>query len=551
MYTFRGWHGAFRRPLVPVVMLLILAGCMDEPAVPAPVAGLTEIAPAASVVAGGSTAILEATATARATLPPTPTLVPPTATPETTRATFTAANCPFQPGGRSVTCGYLTVPENRTRENGREIQLFVAIVHSSSEAPENDPIIFLHGGPGGQAGWYTASVANNFGESLGQRDLIVFDQRGAGLSVPSLDCPEWQATVYPRVSDIVSPEERRATVEGVHRTCYERLAATGIDFASYHSAASAADINDLRLALGYDRVNLFGVSYGSRLALTVMRDYPHIVRSAVLDSTVPLEVDMYANLSTNRQRAFDLLFSHCSADAACAGAFPDLEERFYALAERLDAEPLVMQLRYAGDSQLYDVAVDGDVLIGALHWALYSTEALPHLPRYIDELERGIVTNWRELIYSWTFLADGFSEGASAAVWCYDEVGFSRMVQVRDTLHPRQEAFAQNERAAWVDQCAIWQVGPGPPVENEPVHTAIPTLILAGEFDPITPPQWGEQVARTLENAYYFEFPSVSHGVLSARTCARAMVAAFLGAPHEEPALECYSLLRDTTFIIR
>jgi pimeloyl-ACP methyl ester carboxylesterase len=535
--------------LLPVATLLILAGCVDEPAVLAPTAAPTAMAAERTDAPGAPTAILETTATA--TLPPTPTLVPPTATPETTTASFAEAECPFHPGGWAVTCGYLTVPENRSQENGREIRLFVAIVHSTSDPPANDPIIFLHGGPGGQAGWYTLSIAVNFGDALAQRDLIVFDQRGAGLSEPSLDCPEWQATIYPRYGEIVPPEERRATAEGVHRACFERLAATGNDFAGYNSTASAADINDLRLALGYDQVNLFGISYGSRLALTVMRDYPHMVRSAILDSTVPLEVDMYAALPANRQRAFDMLFSHCAADAQCAAAFPELEERFYALAERLDGEPVTLQLRYEGNSQLYDVAVNGDVLIGALHWALYSTELLPHLPRYIDELERGIVTNWRDLIYSWAFIGDGFSEGASAAVWCYDEFGFSSGNQVTETLHPRQQEYAAYERAAWVDQCAVWQVAAGPAMENEPVRSGIPTLVLAGEFDPITPPQWGRQVAETLDKAHFYEFPSVSHGVRSARRCARDMVTAFLAAPDREPALDCYSQLQDTTFITR
>jgi pimeloyl-ACP methyl ester carboxylesterase len=529
------------------VLLVYLEGCGGEQARLGSTTGPTAVAAAPATAMVAPTGSLAATPR----LPPTPTLVPPTATPETTTATFAETECPFHPGGRLVTCGYLMVPENRNRANTREIKLFVAVVQNTSDTPASDPIIFLHGGPGGQAGWYTLSLANNFGDALAHRELIVFDQRGAGLSEPSLDCPEWQAIMYPRYGEILSPEERRATAEEAHRACYERLAATGIDFTSYNSAGSAADLNDLRLALGYDQVNLFGISYGSRLALTVMRDYPQIVRSVILDSTVPLEVDMYAALAGNRQRAFDLLFGHCEADASCVTAFPQLEQRFYSLAERLDAEPVLLQLRYAGDSQLYDVAVNGDVVIGALHWALYSSDILPHLPRYIDELDRGITTNWRDLIYSWAFIGDGFSEGASAAVWCHEEFGFSSGTQVTGTLHPRQQAYTAREHAARVDQCAVWQVDPGPLIENEPVRSGIPALVLAGEFDPITPPHWGRQVADRLDNAYFYEFPSVSHGVRSARSCARDMVTAFVDAPEREPVLDCYSQLQDTRFIIR
>lgn len=535
--------------LLPIAALLVLAGCADEPDAVAPTPVPAAIDAATSATAPPPTALLPPTVTA--TLPPTPTLVPPTATPETTMATFAETDCPFHRGGRAITCGYVVVPENRNDESGQEIRLFLAIAHSTSQSPEPDPIVFLHGGPGGQAGWYTPAIAVNFSAALEHRDLIVFDQRGAGLSEPLLDCPEVEQALYGVHGQLVVPEVWRETVEAGHRACYERLASAGTDFTRYNSAESAADINDLRLALGYDEVNLFGVSYGTRLALTTMRDYPHMVRSVILDSMVPLEVDMYATRHVNRERAFELVFSHCAADAQCADAFPQLEERFYRLVERLDSQPITLQVRNPADSQLYDVVVDGDMLITVFFWTLYSSEAIPNLPRYVSRLERGLTTDLRELVSSYAFLSEAFSEGASAAVWCYDEMGFSAQVPVTDTLHPRQQKYAAFDHAAQVDQCAVWKVGAGPEKENEPVRSAIPALILAGEFDPITPPLWGQQVAGTLDNAYYFEFPSASHGVLSARDCARAMVAAFVSAPSQEPALECYSQLQDTTFIIR
>lgn len=530
--------------VLAVVVAIVLVACADQPEVaPGPTSALAPLA--APPVAGS------ATAPAERQQAPTPTLLPPTPTPETTTATFTEGECPFQLGERAVTCGYLTVPENRRAAGGRQLQLAVAIVHATGNTPESDPIVFLHGGPGAQAVASTPWVANNLGEALVNRDLIVFDQRGMGLSQPSLDCPEVAAAVYPLLGQVQPPEVRREAAEAAHTACYRRLVATGIDLTQYNSAESAADINDLRLALGHDQVNLYGVSYGSRLALTAMRDYPHAVRSAILDSTVPLEVDMFATLHTHRARAFSLLFSHCAADARCAVAFPDLENRFYALVDKLDAEPLTVQLRYQGDSQLYDVAVDGDSLINILHWALYSGETIPYLPRYIAELESGIVTNWLDLIYAYAFIADGYSEGASAAVMCREEYGLSNMVLVTDTLHPRLQAAAASFLAAEADQCAIWQVAPAPALENEPVRSAIPTLILAGEFDPITPPYWGEQVAATLGTAYYYAFPGASHGVLSEQACAREMVAVFLDAPAQEPALDCFAQQQETTFFSR
>lgn len=542
------WSRAWLWLVPAAVLLFFLVGCADEAAVLAPTAAATAVAAAPSATVVAPTEILEATATA--TLPPTPTLVPATATPETTTATFAETECPFQPGENHITCGYLTVPENRSVPDNADIQLFVAIVHSSSEAPA-EPVIFVHGGPGAQAAGSAPRLTDRFGVLLATRDLIVFDQRGAGLSQPSLDCSEWPALIYPTYGTILTPEEQRVLMEEAHIACRDRLVASGIDLTAYHSAESAADVNALRLALGYEQVNLYGVSYGTRLALTTMRDFPHAVRSAILDSVVPLEVDLYAAIPAHRERSLELLFSHCAADDACGGAFSNLKGGFYTVVDALDAEPAMVYLRSGHTGQFYDVAVDGDMFIDAIFWALYSSETIPHLPRYLSQIARGNVTDWQGPVAIAAFRFDWSSEGAGTAVMCNEELAFSSMTPITETLHPRQQEYVARRQVARVDECAVWQLSGAPGIENEAVHSAIPSLVLAGEFDPITPPHWGKQVAETLDNAYYYEFPSVGHGVLGARGCARAMVVAFIDAPDREPVVDCFAELRDTTFIIR
>jgi pimeloyl-ACP methyl ester carboxylesterase len=487
-----------------------------------------------------------------AVLAPKPTLLPATPTPETTSATFTPVECPFWTAAHpAITCGYLAVPENRASDGSRQIRLFVAIAHTTGDNRAADPLVYLHGGPGASAASAVSYLADSLQDVLSSRDLIVFDQRGSGLSEPSLDCVEWPGIFYSRYDEILPPEAWRALTEQAHLACYQRLAAGGIDLSAYHSAASAADVNDLRLALGYAQVNLYGISYGTRLALTLMRDYPHAVRSAILDSTLPLEVDLYASLAAHTARSLDRLFAQCAGDSSCSAAFPDLERRFYALTDRLDAEPLALQLLNASDGQLYEVLVHGDMFITAARLALYDTARIPHLPRYFGELERGIITNWPELIAPVAFQYGGVSEGASTAVMCNEELAFSSMMPLTDTLHPRLQQYVARGRAVQVNECGLWQLPGGLAVENEPVRSAIPTLVLAGAYDPITPPAWGQQVAATLDNAFFYEFPGVGHGVLRGSDCGRELAAAFVMAPAEPALPVCLPQLQDLGFIIR
>ena len=198
---------------------------------------------------------------------------------------FNPAPCAFPvPGGYRVYCGYLVVPENRAAPNSALIQLHVAVFQSFAEGPEPDPVVHLAGGPGSSS---LDVVAYLFGQGLdavlNRRDFIFFDQRGTGYSRPRLDCPERNALTPTLLSGALSDDQEfQAIVDAFHR-CRDRLTAQGIDLSAYNSAASAADVNDLRLALGYEQLNLYGDSYGTRLALTVMRDYPGAVRSVVLE----------------------------------------------------------------------------------------------------------------------------------------------------------------------------------------------------------------------------------------------------------------------------
>ena len=223
--------------------------------------------------------------------PPSSTTAPATTVPSgPTEPAFSPGNCPFTPPrGTDPTCGYVSVPERRDRPDGRRIRLSVAVFPALA-AEKHPPLVYLEGGPGGEAlDGLPFTYEEVFSFLNEERTVVVFDQRGVGFSDPSLSCPELVDLDFELLDEDLSTDEWLARRLPVLDGCRERWVDGGVDFSAYNSAESAADVADLRLTLGYDEWDLYGLSYGTRLALTVMRDHPEGVRSVVLDSTYPPE----------------------------------------------------------------------------------------------------------------------------------------------------------------------------------------------------------------------------------------------------------------------
>jgi pimeloyl-ACP methyl ester carboxylesterase len=181
----------------------------------------------------------------------------------------------------------------------------------------------------------------------------------------------------------LSNEEWVESILGANLTCRDRLEEEGIDLSAYTSSEMAADVNDIRQALGYDVVNLFGVSYGTRTALTLMRDYPEIVRSAILDSPIPLEVDILGANAISSDDARNLLFERCAEDPICDAAFPDLQGAFDQLAEQLEANSITIPVTHLATNETYDVWVDSGILGASIIEALYNSETIVYVPKMI------------------------------------------------------------------------------------------------------------------------------------------------------------------------
>ncbi len=486
------------------------------------------------------TARPDPTATTQPIAKPAPTEVPvPTKAPATQG--LQPVSCSFSlPTGANATCYVLFVPENRASSNSRTIELAVAVFKSSGNNPAKDPVVYLEGGPGGNAlQALEFTYEDNFVPMLADRDVIVFDQRGTGYSKPSLACDEYTKLAYDTLNKNISLEEGNKLFIAALLKCHDRLIATGVDLTAYNSVASAADIEDLRKALGYEQWNLYGSSYGTRLALTTMREYPAGIRSVVLDATRSLQASE-TSTPGDVDRSFEKLFSGCKQDVACNKAFPNLHDRFYALVDTLNKEPIVDQATNPFTQKQLNILINGDALIGLTAQAMYSSDLITQLPKAVFAASEGIDHSlFVRLALNSVLQNEYLSYGMFFAVRCNEEISFDTV----EALAAADDAFPQQHQvfdlSTYTTICNTWQAGTAPTIENEPVISDIPTLVLAGEYDPATPPDDGREAAKTLTNSTFIEFPGRGHAPGFDGGCPQNIALAFLNDPTSKPDTSC------------
>lgn len=481
-----------------------------------------------------------------------------TTNPEPAAVAFEPASCEFDgPAEGAVECGWLEVPGDRSDPSGETLRLHVAVFESSNPNKAPDPVVFLQGGPGGDTLELLPLVfEDRFAHLLADRDVIFFDQRGTGYSEPSLACPELRELTFEYIEreDVPADEFLAIQLESIAE-CRDRLLDEGVDLDVYTSANNAADLADLRVALGIEEWNLYGISYGTRLALTAVRDHPEGIRSVVLDSVYPPDVDLIADAPANLDRSLRQLFDGCDADPACSAAYPDLETLFYQLLQDLDAQPVRAAVTDVFTGEVYEAVFDGAALGSIVFQSLYSADAIEVLPLMLDNIASG--ETYELSILTSSFLANGefVSVGMQFSVQCHEEAVFTspELVTSASAEYPRLEpilAAATNLGPSFFDVCGLWGAGQASPLENEPVGSAVPTLVLAGEYDPITPPAWGLRAAETLEDATFVEFSGLGHGPTADAPCPQEVLRAFLNAPAEPVPTACVADMEPPGFAV-
>jgi pimeloyl-ACP methyl ester carboxylesterase len=486
---------------------------------------------------------------------PTPTATAPGA------ARFQQSTCPFplESGfhdGGNVRCGALLVPEDRTNPTGARISVAAAIFKTPAANPAPDPIIFLQGGPGGRLiedfapliMRHTLDLAGQFGN----HDVILIDQRGTGYSRPSLQCDEVVRLEFLTDRNI-SVQQAVDEQNKALAACHDRLTGAGVNLAAYTTASDAGDVHDLIAALGYKQVDLYGVSYGTRLALEIMRAYPAGVRSVVLDSTVPAQSHLLTSIPADMRRVFGTLFAGCAADAACNAKYPGLESTFYALVTRLNGQPVTFKTTDLNTNKTYTVVFKGDDLVNLLFQGFYAAQLIPLLPAMIDQANRGDFNHLVSLLYGGLVFDTSVSWGVYFSVECAEDVSYATADAVDAAAQTLPAAIRDGQRISLegeIPACTAWNVGRAPASEGQPVASDIPALILEGEYDPVTPPANGDLAAQTLSHSYHYLFPATGHAVLlfNPSDCPTTVALAFWKNPAVKPDGACIAAMGEPRF---
>lgn len=428
-------------------------------------------------------------------------------------------------------CGTVSVPRDYAHPEAGHFKLAVVVIRSKQQPALSDSLVYISGGPGAPLTVYAYDQAVH--PFAPDRDLILVDQRGTGRSEPAI-CPTHNRNmpIALAMAAIEPTAEMQAKRRAAFMACRAEAFAGGIDLKDFGTAVTVQDFNTVRQALGVKQWNVFGVSYGTTVAMTLLARYPESVRSIVLDSIYPPDpIPPLWSISVAGAR--DAFFAACDTDAACAAGYPDLAKMYRETMVRLDQSPpsLILPL------ELRDPAHPGRLTAALFEYVignlLYYSRFYPNIPRLIASVHDGDTTPFAQM------LAALFAEGsnpdtgtnlaASAAVECRDRPRFRQPIpDDADIL----------DRTSLYDVCAGWETLGPPPVV--PVGTKVPTLLLAGQFDPNARPDFSRHVADVIgSDARWVEVLSAGHSVRSSSPCALRIVAAFVDHPTQNLETSC------------
>jgi pimeloyl-ACP methyl ester carboxylesterase len=417
-------------------------------------------------------------------------------------------SCTTDEGPVDAYCGTLRVFENRETMTGRTIDLKIVLWPALRADAQPDPLFFLAGGPGQGAAQMGRAVREAFRRTQTNRDIVLVDQRGTGDSNP-LDCRADSDSL----KSLNEPDQ-----VGLDRlrTCLKSYDA---DPRLYTTSIAMDDLDDVRAHLGYPRINLYGGSYGTRAALVYLRQHEDRVRSVILDGVAPTDMQLPLFMARDAQRALDKLVTDCAADARCNGLYPNLGERTRTLLARLQREPARVRLTHPRTGIAEDVTVNADFVGNVVFSALYSPLTSSLVPELIKRAEADDFQGLLALGLAGEAASQNMSVGMQLSVICAED--YPRIKPDDIKRASQGSVFGEHLLEARMQACEFWPRGTVPAGFYEPVASSVPVLVLSGDLDPVTPPNWGESVAQHLPNARHFIAPATGHGALTTGCGAR------------------------------
>lgn len=425
---------------------------------------------------------------------------------------FTLENCHVDGVREQVKCGKLTVLENYEKVGGDKITINFVVLPAIDNSDSKTPLMFLAGGPGQAAAELASGLRRVFNEVRKTRDLILVDQRGTGQSHP-LQCEEAvEQDIY-----AITPEELSA------QDIKDCLASFSGDLSQYNSENAIRDFDAVREVLGHKQINIYGGSYGTRAGLVYMRMFPESLRSVILDSVGPIEVPI-GLFGQSSARSFNLLLDNCKKELSCQNAYPNLEQEFNELKARLSAEPAQVNIAHPRLGTQTKFVISASKLIGTLRMQLYSVATRSLVPLIIHQAYLG---NYMPLagLVAQTEGGQGIYLGLLFNITCNED--FPRITE-QDFQEDANNNFGSGDsHFGFKMVCPLWPQYRPSEAFYQKVTADIPTLILSGNLDPVTPPSNGEHTANSLPNNHHIIIENASHTV-AMTTCASDMVNEFL-----------------------
>ena len=462
--------------------------------------------------------------------------------------------------GQNVLCGIAVVPEQHSKaNNGRTIRLPVAVVLSPNPTPAPEPIFLLAGGPG-QPGQIFGSILRGplYRAYTANNDIIFHDQRGTGASVPNLSCPELGDARPQALQALLNGIRANATYVDVTLRCRDRLLKQGVNLAAFTTTENAADVNDIRAVLGYAKMNILGISYGTELGLAIERDFPQYTRSAVLESVVPHQLAFFFKEPQTFDRAMKELGNACKQDATCNGYNADVVGNFQKGVANLNANPAQITVTDPTFGDKLNIPVNGTTYTRILFQLLYSTSTIPYLPDFIGKVAQGDYAFLQLLVQSLiddSSIGTGIATGMHYSMECTHDTSEARYkaeLALDQNTIPEARVFEQASQQ-YYQICNQWPTKGQDPKADLAVNSSVPTILVNNQFDPITPPEYGAEAKKTLSNSISIVVPggghSASTGIASGNpigTCSTTIFLSFVRNPTTAPDTSCLAQLKVT-----
>lgn len=430
-------------------------------------------------------------------------------------------------------CLLVEVPETPRAASGRRLAIRVVVLSGRSGAPRREPLVLIQGGPG-VPGTLMARTFARREELRRGRDLVFFDQRGTGgsrlLTCASLGRHNFLGALFP-------PDHVRAC---------RSLNARQADLSAYTNSASAEDLEAVRKALGAESWSLAGYSFGTRLAQTYARRYPHRVRAVILDGVVPFDAELTSDLAPAMEKSLEYVVSRCERDDPCRRRYPDTRDATKRMVQRLEREPASVAVRDSTGVTLTGKFGRWDFTY-AIRGMLYGQLAAA-LPAWLHEAERTKEFGDFARVY-WQrsrWVGDSTSVALHLGVYCSEDLPFTD--SVRAVRNARGTIMGDRYHLEYRAACREWPMPPASGEMRQPWRSDIPVLLLSGQRDPVTPPEYGERVARHLSRARHIVIPGGGHAEQGA--CKTQVVVAFLDDPARDLTSTCLDLLDFPSFLI-